>query len=101
MELFVYSEVEKFLNTLSNEDNAKAKRSLSLLRMYGRLLSPPDSKKISADIFELRVKASVQIRLLYGFAKDRTVVVHGFVKKSQKLSPRELRLAQDRFEQLA
>ncbi|MDO8518188.1 MAG: type II toxin-antitoxin system RelE/ParE family toxin [bacterium] len=97
----LHPEVRKFLKPLSLDIKSKVGAGLFLLQEYGRLLPPPDSKKISGRIFELRIRASVQIRLLYGFSGGVAFVVHGFVKKSNKIAPRELRLAEKRFAEFA
>lgn len=76
-------------------------RQLSLLEKFGRLLPPPDSKKISKGLFELRVVGRVQVRLLYGFVGDMAVVVHAFVKKTQKIPRKDLELAHKRFSEVA
>ena len=100
-EYFLHPEVRRFVRTLPLDAKEKVDEGLLLLQKYGRLLPPPDSKKISKDIFELRVRASVQVRLFYGFSEGIAIVVHGLIKKSDKIPPRELRLAHKRFIELA
>jgi len=101
MILFVHPEAQRFIDSLPNNIGGRVDRGLRLLEEYGRLLAPPDSKKISGELFELRVRTIVQVRLIYGFSGNMTLVVHGFVKKSSKIPLRELRLAHHRFRTLA
>ncbi len=93
--------VRRFLKTLPSDLKSKCVEHLLLLETFGRLLAPPDSKKVNKNLFELRIQGSVQVRLLYGFSDDTAFVVNGFVKKSQKIPPRELQLAHKRFIELA
>jgi len=101
MILFVHPETQRFIDSLPNNIGSRVDRGLRLLEEYGGLLAPPDSKKISGELFELRVRTIVQVRLIYGFSGNMTLVVHGFVKKSTKIPLRELRLAHHRFSELA
>ena len=97
----LHSNVRKFLKTLPHDLKNKTSEQLLALQTFGRLLAPPDSKKISKVLFELRVVGSIQVRLLYGFSENRALVIHGFVKKSEKIPPRELDLAHKRFREFA
>jgi len=93
--------VRNFLKPLSQEVKHKVSKQLFLLQTLGRALPPPDSKKISRELFELRVQSKIQVRLLYGFSEGTALVVHAFVKKTQKIPPREIELAHKRFMELA
>ena len=97
----LYPTVQRFLKPLSDDDKSKVSDSLILLEKFGRLLPPPDSKKVSRELFELRIRASVQIRLLYGFSGNTALIVHGFIKKTEKILPRDIRLAERRLRTLA
>ena len=99
--LSIHHSVRKFLKTLPPDLKSKATEQLDALEMFGRLLPPPDSKKVAANLFELRIQGSVQVRLLYGFSGDTVYIVNSFVKKSNKIPPRELRTAHRRFGELA
>jgi len=68
-----------------------------LLETFGHRLTMPHSKKIEDSLFELRIRGVREVRFLYTFQKGQIVIVlHGFVKKSQKLSMKDLKLAQQR-----
>jgi len=62
------------------------------------------SKKIVNvdNLFELRIRGkNTFIRLLYCYRKDRIIIVlHGFVKKSQKIPKNELRIAIERKKEI-
>lgn len=97
----IHHAVRKFLKSLPPDLKSKAVEQLDALETFGRLLPPPDSKKVDADLFELRIQGSVQVRLLYGFKGSTAYIVNGFVKKSNKLPLRELKTARARFRGLA
>lgn len=92
--------VEEFILSLDNKMKAKVLWTISLLEEYGTKLRLPYSEHLEDDIFELRIKQSSDItRVLYFFYKDKRIILtNGFVKKSQKTPPGELKLAKDRRE---
>ncbi len=59
-----------------------------------RYHAPPLSGHVEGDLFELRVGRKDIARVLYFFRIGRRVILlHGFVKKSQQLPPKEKELA--------
>lgn len=97
----LHPEVRRFIKGLSPEATKKTAKQLFLLETFGRQLPPPDSKKVSKELFELRIQGPIQVRLLYGFLGDTPLIVNGFIKKTQKMPPRMLKLAHKRFSELA
>lgn len=91
--------VQDFLLTLPPKIRAKAFSEIELLKIHGPELREPYTKPIKGTknkgLFELRVKFSSDIsRIFYFTYKDRIfVLLHGFVKKTQKLPDRELEKA--------
>lgn len=63
---------------------------LDLLVEHGYLLRMPQAKKIHPDLFELRIRGKVAVRLLYGFFENKIYVHHGFIKKTNSLPRREI-----------
>ena len=92
--------VEEFILSLDNKMKAKVLWTITLLEEYGTKLRLPYSEHLEDDIFELRIKQSSDItRVRYFFYKDKRIILtNGFVKKSQKTPPGELKLAKDRRE---
>ncbi|MCR4313778.1 MAG: type II toxin-antitoxin system RelE/ParE family toxin [Candidatus Uhrbacteria bacterium] len=94
---FFHHEIEEFVVSLEKPTIAKVLRTFDLLEKFGHQLGMPHSKKVGDGIFELRIRGVQEVRFLYTFQRSRIVIVlHGFVKKSQKLPPREFRIAQER-----
>lgn len=70
---------------------------IDLLERYGKLLGMPYSKKITSNLYELRVRGKVEARILYGFKSGSIVFLHAFKKKKDKISQKEIQLAARRF----
>ena len=72
------------------------------MRIVGANLGEPHTKVLSDGLFELRLKGSEGIaRVFYcTLANRRIVMLHSFVKKTPKIPPRELRIAQNRLKEI-
>ena len=92
--------VEAFLDSLDDKMAAKLIGLLELLEEKGTELRMPISEHLTDGIFEIRCKLGNNItRTLYFFyAGRRIIVTNGFVKKTQRTPPKEIRLAQKRRE---
>lgn len=64
------------------------------------MLGMPYSKQIGKGLYELRVRGSQEVRILYTFHSNKAYVVHVFVKKTQKTPHREIWLALERIKLL-
>ena len=60
----------------------------------------PHTKKISANLFELRISGKQEIRIFYSFHKSQIFLLHGFVKKSQKIPQKEIKIASQKLKLL-
>ncbi len=82
----------------------RARYRALVLRMieYGPNLGMPHTRALSGGLYEVRAKAAEGIgRALYcTLVGQRIVILHGFVKKSNKAPARELDLARDRMKQV-
>lgn len=92
--------VAEFLDSLPAKHQSKAFREIELLAECGTALKEPHVKHIEEDIWELRIKFSSDIsRIFYiVWQRDTLVLLHGFVKKTQKTPPREIETAKKRAE---
>lgn len=70
---------------------------VDVLEQYGNSLREPYSKPLEDGIFELRAKVGTNIsRVLYFFYYEgRIILTHGFVKKTQKTPPSEIKKAKE------
>lgn len=87
--------VKNFIDSLDAKMAAKLMRTIELFRNNGAELRSPYSKYLEDGIYELRTKQGNNItRVLYFFViGNKAVLTNGFVKKSQKTPPKELKLA--------
>ena len=92
--------VADFLNSLPSKHWAKAFHEIDLLAEFGNALKEPCVKHIKGDIWELRIRFSSDISRIFYFTwqSDTIVLLHGFVKKTQKTPPREIETAQKRMD---
>ena len=92
--------VADFLNSLPPKHQAKAFHEIDLLAEFGNALKEPYVKHIKGDIWELRIRFSSDISRIFYFTwqADIIVLLHGFVKKTQKTPPWEIETAQKRME---
>ena len=89
--------VEKFLRSLNRKLEAKTVRTIDLLEEFGIELREPNSKPLGDGIFGLRATlGSDTTRVLYFFYyQDIAVLTHGFVKKTRKTPPSEIKKAKE------
>lgn len=68
----------------------------------GPYLAMPFTKSLGGGLFELRIKAKEGIsRVFYCVVKKNTIMMlHGFIKKSQKIADKELKIAIKRFKEV-
>lgn len=95
-----YDNFSGFLISLPESLRAKVTRLLDILEKYGHLLSMPYVKKIDSKIWELRVLGKKQYRILYAVKDKEAVILHWFMKKTNKTPSREIKLANKRLTEL-
>lgn len=93
------SPVIDFIDQLQSSQKAKITRCIDLLEEYGPLIKEPHSKKLSgyANLYELRSSGSSPVRLLYSRLSDKFLVLHSFIKKTNKTPIREINTALKRL----
>lgn len=89
------SPVFDFIESLNARAKAKVTNTFDLLTEFGIRLGSPHVKKISqTSIWELRILGGDSIRIFYAAISGRSfLLLHGFIKKSQKTPKRELKIA--------
>jgi phage-related protein len=96
---YPYSDVEEFVINLPPKMAAKYLRLTDLMLEFGANLGMPHTRAMSNGLFELRIKSQEGIgRVFYcTLVNQRIVLLRGFIKKSQKTPPKELRIAKRRL----
>lgn len=91
--------VKNFLESISRKQKAKVFRIFYLLQEYGLSSITPHVKKLTGTpLWEIRILGEDNIRIIYIVPRRNTVLVlHGFIKKTQKTPTRELALALKRY----
>lgn len=90
---------EAWLREQGPKVQARFARIFDLLEEHGTGVREPYVAHLRGKIWEVRVEqARVQRHLLYFPAPERMfVMVHGFVKKTQKAPPKEIEIAERRM----
>jgi phage-related protein len=86
-----------FLKSLDKKMLAKMTRTIAMLQTNGTYLRMPYSEHLDDGIFELRAKVGSDIsRVLYFFyVGHKVILTHGFIKKTQKTPPNEIKRAKE------
>lgn len=77
-------------------------RIVKMIEEYGPNLGMPYTKSIKDGLFEIRSKSSEGIgRAFFCYVKSRHVVIlHGFIKKTEKTPAKELEIARRRMREV-
>ncbi|OGH87539.1 MAG: hypothetical protein A3J93_03360 [Candidatus Magasanikbacteria bacterium RIFOXYC2_FULL_42_28] len=89
--------LENFVDDLEKSTIAKVVRAIELLEHFGYKLGMPHSKKISVRLFELRIRGKQEVRIFYIYKDNEIVLLHGFVKKSDRIPEKELKLVNQKL----
>lgn len=92
--------VREWLRSLPREDRKIIGDDIKTAQ-FGWPLGMPLIRKLDKDLWEVRSNLDNRIaRTLFTVEGDLMVLLHGFVKKSQKTPPKELSTAQKRLAML-
>lgn len=94
------NKIERFINSLDRQVIPRLLRVIDLLEMFGHELGLPHSKKINSRLFELRIRGKKEIRIFYAFHSGAAVLLHGFIKKSQRIPKREIEITRQKLRAL-
>ena len=91
--------VREFLQSVDKETYARFLWSLEQVRVRNIMAREPLARHIEGKIWEIREESHTNIyRILYFFSSGkRIVLLHGFMKKTQKLPGKELEMAMKRL----
>jgi len=94
MEIRIFdSDLEKLIKNLEKPTIAKVLRTFDLLEKFNFNLKEPHSKKVARNLFELRIRGEQEVRIFYTFHKSQIILLRGFIKKTQKIPKREIKMA--------
>jgi len=88
--------VQKWLRALPKEIRIKIGADIRFVEDNWPV-GPPKVKSLEEGIWEIRSSYDrVEYRVAFCIASGRMIILHGFVKKTQKTSPTDLRLIRER-----
>ncbi len=92
--------IKDFLDSLPPKHKAKAIWEIGLLAEKGTTLREPYVKHIDGELWELRIKFSSDISRVFYFVPSAVsiVLLHGFVKKTNKTPKGEIATALKRMQ---
>lgn len=98
---FYSDRVESEILNLAPGFVARFIRYAERMELFGPDLGMPHTRAMGGGLFELRLKAAEGIaRVFYCTVVDRRIVIlHQFVKKSEKTPPKELQIARRRMKE--
>ena len=90
-----------FIENLPEKTQSKLSNTFSLLQEFGNHVGPPHVKKLTGTpLWELRILGQDNIRIFYIISgKETFLLLHGFVKKKQKTSIKEIKIALARLKE--
>jgi phage-related protein len=99
---FINDRVEREVLALAPAFVARFIRFAERMELFGPDLGMPHTRAMGGGLFELRIKAAEGIaRVFYCTVVDRRIVVlHQFVKKTDKTPPKELEIARRRMKEV-
>lgn len=98
--VIVDDKLESFIASLEKPTQAKVIHKIDLIEDYGHKLGMPHVKKIKSSLYELRIRGQQEVRIFFTFHQSQIVLLHGFVKKSQEIPPREIKMAKQKLKTL-
>jgi phage-related protein len=96
----VHTDIQKFIYALDDKTNHQIVRILELLEFQEYRIGMPYSKKIEKDLYELRIKSTLNIRIFYTFYNSKIYLLHIINKEKQKLLPKDIDTARRRLASL-
>jgi len=89
--------VSQFIHQLDPISISKIIRMVGVLSQKGYEVRMPYSKQLDNNLYELRIRGKREIRIFYCFKVNKIVLLHGFVKKTQKTPDKEINTATSRL----
>lgn len=95
------NQVKQFIDSLEHKQKIKIFHIFKLIITYGINSIPQHIKKLTGTpLWEIRILGKDNVRILYVIPQKETVLVlHGFIKKTQKTKSKEINTALKRYQQ--
>lgn len=95
------NQVKQFINSLEHKQKIKIFHIFKLIIEYGTNSIPQHIKKLTGTpLWEIKILGKDNIRIFYVLPRREIILVlHGFIKKTQKTHPKEINIALKRYQQ--
>jgi phage-related protein len=93
--------VREWLQTFSKADRGVLGKDIATVE-FGWPIGMPICRPLSAGLWEIRssLPSKREARVIFCVVKERIILLHGFIKKTQKTPLKELRLAASRKKEI-
>lgn len=91
--IFANARTEKFYDSIDRLLLPEVIKCFELLEIHGRNLEFPISRALGYGLFELRIVDVLHIRFIYTFEKGSAYILHGFFKKSEQITHKDMKYA--------
>lgn len=89
--------VREWLKSLEEEEKKKVGKDIMKVQFVWPV-GPPLIKKLSSDLWEIRTDLDdKKSRVIFTLDKNNLVLLHGFIKKTQRTPQKELETAKERL----
>lgn len=92
--------VEEFIKSCEPPTISKIAHHINLLEKHGPLLGMPHAKKLTSDLYELRIRGKQETRITYTFLNRTIHLLHAFKKQTQKTPTKEIRTSLQRIDEI-
>lgn len=90
---------DKELSKFSEKVREEFEKRFTFLRIEGKL-EFPEARKVTRELFEVRIKFEGEYRSFYSYiGKDYVIVLHAFRKKTQRTPLKNLEIAERRLKE--
>lgn len=90
--------ITEFTKKQRPQARAKITHLIDLLEKHGSMLGMPHAKKLTTNLYELRVRGKEEMRIVYGFKQQTIYLLHAFKKQKQKTPHKDLETAVKRYQ---
>ena len=96
------SPIKDFLDSLQKTQKAKILRIFQYFQEYGIEAITSHTKKLSGTpLWEIRILGKDNIRIIYVLPdRSKLIVLHGFTKKTQRTTAKNMNIALQRYKEL-
>lgn len=98
--VFFNSRSKKFFRSIIGPLRSRADETFLLLEEYNHNLGMPFSKPLGGKLFELRIIDIIHMRFIYTFYRNKIWILHGFVKKTERISKHDMEYARKQLRML-